>query len=47
MDGTMGKELQKVLRKLGFEFLLEHKVTEIKSTSRQVTVKAEDKSGEL
>jgi dihydrolipoamide dehydrogenase len=45
MDGTMGKELQKVLRKLGFEFLLEHKVTEIKSTSRQVTVKAEDKSG--
>ncbi len=45
MDGTMGKELQKVLRKLGFEFLMEHKVTEIKSTARQVTVKAEDKSG--
>jgi dihydrolipoamide dehydrogenase len=46
MDGTMGKELQKVLKKLGFEFLLEHKVTEVKSTGRQVTVTAEDKSGE-
>ncbi|GJM28029.1 MAG: dihydrolipoyl dehydrogenase [Cyclobacteriaceae bacterium] len=45
MDSTMGKELQKVLKKLGFEFLLEHKVTEVKSTARQVTVIAEDKSG--
>jgi dihydrolipoamide dehydrogenase len=45
MDGTMGKELKKVLKKLGFEFLLEHKVTEVKSTARQVTVTAEDKSG--
>ena len=45
MDGTMGKELQKVLKKLGFEFLLEHKVTGVKSTARQVTVSAEDKSG--
>jgi len=47
MDSTMGKELQKVLKKIGFEFLLEHKVTEVKSTSRQVTVKAEDKNGEV
>ena len=47
MDGTMGKELQKVLKKIGFEFLLEHKVTEVKSTARQVTVKAEDKSGAI
>ena len=47
MDGTMGKELQKVLKKLGFEFLLEHKVTEVKSTARQVTVKAEDKTGAI
>lgn len=46
MDGTMGKELQKVLKKLGFEFLLEHKVTEVKNTGRQVTITAEDKSGE-
>jgi len=47
MDGTMGKELQKVLKKLDFEFLLEHKVTEVKSTARQVTVKVEDKSGSV
>jgi dihydrolipoamide dehydrogenase len=47
MDSTMGKELQKVLRKLGFEFLLEHKVTSVKSTTRQVTVSAEDKSGKI
>lgn len=46
MDSTMGKELQKVLKKIGFEFLLEHKVTEVKSTSRQVTVNAEDKNGD-
>ena len=45
MDGTMGKELQKVLKKLGFEFLLGHKVTEVKTTGRQVTITAEDKSG--
>jgi dihydrolipoamide dehydrogenase len=45
MDNTMGKELLKVLKKLNFEFLLEHKVTEVKSTARQVTVTAEDKSG--
>ncbi len=45
MDGTMGKELKKVLKKLGFEFLLGHKVTEVKSSPRQVKVTAEDKSG--
>ena len=47
MDGTMGKELQKVLKKLGFEFLLGHKVTEVKNTGRQVTITAEGKSGTL
>lgn len=46
MDQTMGKELQKVLKKLGFEFLLEHKVIDIKNTGRQVTVTAEDKTGQ-
>jgi dihydrolipoamide dehydrogenase len=45
MDSTMGKELQKVLKKIGFEFMLEHKVTAVNSTARQVTVTAEDKSG--
>ncbi len=47
MDSTLGKELQKVLKKLGFEFLLGHKVTEVKSSPRQVKVTAEDKSGAL
>jgi len=47
MDHTMGKELQKVLKKLGFEFLLKHKVTEVKNTGRQVTVKAEDQKGQV
>ncbi len=46
MDHTMGKELQKVLKKLGFEFMLGHKVTEVKSSGRQVTVTAENKKGE-
>ena len=46
MDGTMGKELRKVLKKLGFEFLLEHKVTGVKNTGRQVKVAVENKTGE-
>ena len=46
MDSTMGKELQKVLKKLEFEFLLQHKVTAVKNTGRQVQVTAEDKNGE-
>ncbi len=43
LDRTMGKELQKVLKKLGFEFHLNHKVYEVNSTSRQVVAKAEGK----
>lgn len=46
MDGTMGKELQKVLKKLDFEFLLSHKVTGVKSTAKEVTVSAENAKGE-
>lgn len=42
MDKTMGKELQKSLKKQGFEFYLKHKVFEVTSTVRQVTVKAEN-----
>ncbi len=42
MDKTMGKELQKSLKKLGFEFYLKHKVFEVNSTARQVIVKAEN-----
>lgn len=39
MDGALGKELQRVLKKnLGFEFLLKHKVTGVKSSGKEVTV---------
>ena len=45
MDRSLGKELQKILSKLGFTFYLQHKVksAEVKSTS--VVVSAEDKDG--
>lgn len=46
MDRTMGKELARSMKKLGVKFLLQHKVKEVTSTSRQVTVKADDKKGE-
>lgn len=47
MDKTMGRELKKSLKKLGFKFYLGHKVTGVKSTAKTVTVKAENKKGEL
>ncbi len=46
MDKTMGKELQKSLKKIGFEFLLSHKVKEVSSTAKEVTLKAENSKGE-
>jgi dihydrolipoamide dehydrogenase len=46
IDSTLSKELTKVLKKLDFDFRLKHKVTSVKSTSRQVTVTAEDSKGE-
>jgi len=46
MDRTMGKELQKSLKKIGFEFFLKHKVTAVESKGKEVTVKAEDSKGE-
>lgn len=46
MDGTMGKELKKSLKKLGFKMFLGHKVTEVKSAAKTVTVSAENKKGE-
>lgn len=45
MDRTMGKELQKVLKKLDFDFYLNHQVVEVKVSARQVVVKAENKEG--
>lgn len=47
MDGTMGKELQKSLKKLGFDIFVSHKVTGVKATSKEVTVTAENSKGEI
>jgi len=46
MDKTMGKELQKSLKKLGFEFYLNHKVTGVENLGKEVVVKAENGKGE-
>jgi dihydrolipoamide dehydrogenase len=46
MDKTMGKELQKSLKKLGFEFYLNHKVTGVERKGKDVTVKAENSKKE-
>lgn len=45
MDATMGKELQKSLKGLGFDFYLGHKVTGVKRSGKSVTVTAEDGNG--
>jgi dihydrolipoamide dehydrogenase len=45
MDGTMGKELAKVAKKLGMEIFLGHKVTAVENKGKEVVVKAEPKSG--
>ena len=47
MDRTMGKELQKSLKKIGFEFFLKHKVTSVENSGKEVTVKAETPKGEI
>lgn len=46
MDRTMGKELQKSLKKLGFEFYLKHKVTGVENKGKHVSVTAENPKGE-
>lgn len=46
MDRTMGKELQKSLKKLNFDFYLKHKVTAVENTGKEVVVKAENSKGE-
>jgi len=46
MDKTMGKELQKSLKKLGFEFYLKHKVTAVENKGKEVIVKADNGKGE-
>lgn len=46
MDKTMGKELQKVLKKNDFDFYLKHKVTAVQAKGANVTVTAENNKGE-
>jgi dihydrolipoamide dehydrogenase len=46
MDATMGKELQKSLKKLGFDIYLKHKVTAVTTKGKEVTITAENQSGE-
>lgn len=45
MDKTLGKELQKSLTKLGFEFYFNHKVTGANVKNKEVTVTAENADG--
>ncbi len=46
MDATLGKELQRSLRKLGFEFFFNHKVKSAKVKGKEVTVLADNEKGE-
>ncbi len=46
MDASLGKELQKSLKKLGFEFYFSHKVTGANVKGKEVTVTADNAKGE-
>jgi len=46
MDGTLGKELQRSLRKLGFEFFFSHKVKSATVKGEEVTIIADNEKGE-
>ncbi|RWY57560.1 dihydrolipoyl dehydrogenase [Mucilaginibacter gilvus] len=46
MDKSLGRELQKVLKKLGMEFYLGHKVTGATAKGKEVTVTADNAKGE-
>jgi len=46
MDSTMGKELQKSLKKLGFDIYLSHKVTKVEAKGKEVSIVAETPKGE-
>nr|WP_314993033.1 dihydrolipoyl dehydrogenase [uncultured Capnocytophaga sp.] len=47
MDVAIGKELNKVLKKQGFEFYTDSKVKEVTRTGNTVTVKADGPKGEI
>jgi dihydrolipoamide dehydrogenase len=46
MDKTMGKELQKAVKKLGAEFYFNHKVTKVENTGNEVVVSIDTPKGE-
>ncbi|MCE9538353.1 MAG: dihydrolipoyl dehydrogenase [Bacteroidetes bacterium] len=46
MDTALGKELLKSLKKLGFEFYLNHKVTGVTAKGKEVTITADNAKGE-
>ncbi len=46
MDTTLGKELQKSLKKIGFEFYLGHKVSQVSTSDKEVTITADTPKGE-
>jgi dihydrolipoamide dehydrogenase len=45
MDAALSKELQKVLKKQGVKFYTSHKVTAVKTSTKEVTITADDKKG--
>jgi len=45
MDGSLSKELMKVMKKQKMKFYLSHKVTEVTRKGKEVVVKAEDPKG--
>ena len=45
-DGTLSKDLTRVMKKLGAEVFTETRVTSVKNTGKQVLVTAENKKGE-
>lgn len=46
MDGTMSKELTRVLKKEGFKFHLQHRVQNVENTGKGVSLTALNKKGE-
>ncbi|MDI9356527.1 MAG: dihydrolipoyl dehydrogenase [Chitinophagaceae bacterium] len=46
MDRTMGKELQKSLKNIGFQFYLQHKVTSVQNTNKKITIQAQNHNNE-
>ena len=45
MDASLSKELQKVLKKQGVKFYTKHKVTAVETSTKEVTITADDKKG--